>query len=1251
MPVFKNCQGLTRQIVMGPLWLALAFSPIGGMLSPAYAQGNAQIIQLNNEGVNALNSGNYQLAMSKFEQALRLDPSYDRARDNLAIAHNNYGLALKNTPKEALKQFHIALYIKPSSSTTLQNIEGIIRMLGKNPQSFKDRVELADQERLSGDFIGALIEYGEAVKIEEDPKLRIKMGDIYRVRDENDKAINQYQTAARVADSAEIEVKLGQAFQAKKDVPNAIAAYAKALQLKADDPDVLDALVAGWEEALKENPLAPENHIGLGQAFQYRGDFGQAAEEFKQAIRLSPGRQNQTAERLLANLPRAQRQATVDKHLNAGVDLQSRKLYDQAEQEYKIALEADRSNPSVWLNLGTLYQAQEKYDLAVSAYNQCLKLEPGNSAAQQGLKTAGAAQTDKVITDATTAGALLFKQGRYDEAVAKYIAVLKINPKDAESHYNLGTAYQAKKDFDAAIGEYRQAIAIDPDKADYGKALAAALDAKAQPVIDAAVTKHKQKDYAGAIELYQQALTMRPANASLWYDLASAQYAKQDYLSARESYQRALAIDRKHQIDDLYFIATIDEHYGKGDDSLKEYRQYLGEAASGRYASLTKERIAALAKNINDTIRIKSESELAQIKEAEDAASQAVKLQQSGSLDQALALYQKAISLQPKNADYIYGLGTVYQAKQNADQAIDSYQKALQIDPNNKDYKNALAQATALKVDPIIDQGVTKQTANDLNGAIALYNQALELAPRNARAHTNLGTAYQQLDDFQKARGFYQSAYELDPKSEVGDLYLMATIDENNNQGAKALGEYQRYIKEAPAGQYQEQARTRISALNKNINDTAKLTTQAAMKSAKEAEDAYNEAVKLQESNKYDDAISLYLKAISLQPRQDAFVYALGTCYQAKGDINNALDAYQKAIAINPKKDYKDALESAKSQQSQPIMDQAAKKYEAGDFVGAIALYKQALSMTPNNAHAWTIIAAAYQQNGDYALALQAYQKALEIDPKAEAEDWYFIGLLDENAGSGARALQDYQRYAQLVPKGAYAAQAHDRISALRLNPSKTEKLMTESETQKSADAQAAYDQAVKLQQDNKLDEAIAQYNKAIAANASEPSYYYSLGTCYQAKNDLDTALSNYRKAAGLNPSEPSYKDAIKQLLATKAQPLVDSAIKKQTANDIRGAIADYEAALRISDDAGTHSNLGTAYQALNNLNKAIAEYKRALQLDPKFSDAHYFLGTAHETTNQKPLAIAEYEQYLRLAANGPYANDVKQRLKVLKTR
>ncbi len=1227
---------------------------------------SSQVIGLNNDGVKALNSNNYQVAIQKFEAALKLDPTYKLARDNLAIAHNNYGLQLRTNPAEALKQFHQALYLNMSNATTLQNVEGIIRMMGKDPKSYADRVALGDQARLAADFVGAIIEYGAALKLKDDPKLHIKLGDVYRVRDETDKAIAEYQAAARIADSADVEVKLGQAFQAKKDIPSAIASYGKAIGFKSDDADVQDALVAGWEEALKENPLAPENHIGLGQAFQYRGDFGQAEEEYKQAIRFSPGKTNPLASKLMAGLAASKVQANLSKHVNNGVDLQAKKQYDAAISEYKLALQADPRNAKadeIWVNIGTAYQAKDDYASALDAYNQALKINPSNDAAKQGIQTASNSQKDKLVTEKYGSGGVKFKSGDFDGAIADFLAVLKVNPNDPDTLFSLGASYQAKNDFPNAIKCYQQAIAANPKSQQFKDALAGAYVKQAAPIIAAAVAKHQAKDYDGAIAGYTQALQITPNNASLWYNIASAEYAKQEYNRAKDAYKKALELDPKGQVADLYLIGAIDENFNRVPEAISDYGKYLAAAPTGTYAAASKERRDALIKDPKSYQKIKSDTELANEKAADESYQQAVKLQSSKQYDQAMTLYQKALQISPNNPDYVFALGTLYQAMGKFADAADWYKKAIPLAPNNPDLPKYLAEAIKMQADPLFDQASAKQTSGDNSAAIELYKQGLVLAPKNARVWSNLGIAYQQTDQWGPARDAYQKAYEIDAKGEIGDLYLMAALDENANQGSKALGEYQNYLRQAPTGQYAALAKERMKALTANVANTQKMQTQGQLAQNKAANDAYDAGVKLQQSGNVDGAIEKYNAAISAVPTESAFTFALATAYQAKKDWDNAIKWYQKSVDLAPtNKDYQKYLGAAKEEQSGPIVTEAIQKQTAGDFDGAIALYNQAIKAAPNNARLYTNLASAYQQKEDFANAKIAFQKALTLDPKGEADNNYFLGILEENSGQAMPAISDYDRYIKASPKGAYAVQAQGRLSDLRAHPASTQKIVTKAvaaaaaaDAAKSGEAQAAYDAAVKAQTANNLDEAFVQYKKALAISPNEATYWYGEGTAYQAKNDLENAIADYNKAVKYNPREKTYQQTLvaaqAAVNAVKAAPLVDAAIKKQTAAkpDLPGAIADYEAALRLSDDASTNLNAGTAYQAANNMPKALEKYKRAIQLDPKASaDAMYYAATVYESLKQIPAAIAEYKRYLQTAPTGQFANDAKARIKAL---
>ncbi len=1244
--------GVAKRIFLSLFIAATVF--IGPSAPIAFADQNA-VIGLNNEGVKALNSGNFALAIQKFEAALQMDKSYALARENLAIAHNNYGLQLaKSNPNEALKQFHQAYYLNKTNATTAQNVEGIIRMLGKDPRDFKTRVQMADQARASGDFVGAIVEYAEALKIKDDARTHIKLGDVYRVRDNTDDAIREFQAAARAGDSAEVEVKLGQALQAKGDLPGAVAAFGRALAFNPSDSDTLDALQAAWEDALKKDPLAPDNHIGLGQALQFRGDFGGATAEYKQAIQLSKGN-NPTAMKLLNALPDVIKKATTDKHINNAADLITKKLYAPALEELKLALQSAPNNPDIWVNMGICYQQTEKYQEAIDAYQKALQLDPKNSDAAEGYKSCTAALQEKQVAQAEGAAGDAYKQGKYEEALKLYGNLIQKDPKNAAYYYNRGAAQQMLKQYDAAMADYNTAMGLDPKNKTYSDAMDSAKKAKVDPIIADAVAKHKAEDYTGAIAGYQQALAIQPGNAPLWFNIASAYYAMEDYSRARDAYQKAIEVDPKGQVDDLYLIAVIDEHFGKGPQAQGEYLRYMAQAPSGKYVTQAKERVTALNKG-EPPQKIKGKAEIAAEKTADDAYQAAMNLSNAGKMDDAIAQIQKAIAAQPKYADYYAVYGSFLQKQGKLDEAMAQYKQAASIDPKNpknQEYLNAVADAQGDKVAPIAEAAVKLQQDGQLPQAIAKYQEALAILPNNGPLWRNLGSAYQASDDFNNAFNSYKKAYSVDPKGEVNSLYFMAVIDENFKRGQAAFDKYNQYKREAPAGQFIKEANARIAALSKNVNDTVAMQTQAEAKANAETEKLSAQAVAAYEKKDYDTALGLYQQIAQLKPKEPSVPYALGAIYQQKEDWANAVKYFQQASSMDPKnKAYAEAAAAAQASAVGPVMNEGYKKQTAGDNAGAIPLYEQGLKQFPNNAAGWTSLAAAYQATDAFQKAYDAYKKGYDLDPKGQVGNLYFMGILDENFGKGNQAWNEYRDYVAKDPRGAYVSDAQSRIARLGKNVNDVVKLQTSGQVKAQGDAAAAYDAAVKLQTDQKYDESIAKYKEAIALLPNSDSFYYGMGTCYQAKNDIDLAIEAYKKAISLAPNNPTYKQTLTGAQQVKAAPLIDSAIKKQTdaaKPDLPGAIADYEAALKLWNDPSTHMNLGTAYQAANNLNRAMTEYNSALQMDPKTCvECYYYRGTLWEALKNVPNAVKDYQAYLRAAPGGQSAAAVRERIKLI---
>ncbi|WP_268544000.1 tetratricopeptide repeat protein [Candidatus Nitrosotenuis cloacae] len=67
------------------------------------------------------------------------------------------------------------------------------------------------------------------------------------------------------------------------------------------------------------------------------------------------------------------------------------------------------------------------------------------------------------IVKLITEGALLFNEGRYNEAIGCYEKALQIDPTDSVVLSNMGGAYVELKKYDVALSFLEKSIGIDPD--------------------------------------------------------------------------------------------------------------------------------------------------------------------------------------------------------------------------------------------------------------------------------------------------------------------------------------------------------------------------------------------------------------------------------------------------------------------------------------------------------------------------------------------------------------------------------------------------------------------------------------------------------------------------------------------------------------------------------------------------------------------------------------------------------------------
>lgn len=106
--------------------------------------------------------------------------------------------------------------------------------------------------------------------------------------------------------------------------------------------------------------------------------------------------------------------------------------------------------------------------------------------------------------------------------------------------------------------------------------------------------------------------------------------------------------------------------------------------------------------------------------------------------------------------------------------------------------------------------------AGDYVGAEKAYQKALELNPRYAYAHNQLGYLYQvSYQDYEKAIHHYQKAIEYNPtKTAQISRFQLASCYEEAGQIDKAIDIWKEYLKiEPPDSQYAFQARQHLEAL------------------------------------------------------------------------------------------------------------------------------------------------------------------------------------------------------------------------------------------------------------------------------------------------------------------------------------------------------------------------------------------------------------------------------------------------------
>jgi tetratricopeptide (TPR) repeat protein len=155
----------------------------------------------------------------------------------------------------------------------------------------------------------------------------------------------------------------------------------------------------------------------------------------------------------------------------------------------------------------------------------------------------------------------------------------------------------------------------------------------------------------------------------------------------------------------------------------------------------------------------------------------------------------------------------------------------------------------------------------------------------------------------------------------------------------------------------------------------------------------------------------------------------------------------------------------------------------------------------------------------------------------------------------------------------------------------------------------------------DRLDEAISQFNKVLQRGPDYAKVYNNLGLVFMKKGNLDEAKSYFLLALQVKPDN------------AKAYNNLGLVFYKQSRFD--EAISYFQQALQIIPEfAEVHNNLGRAFLSQGDFEQAMRHYSEALRIKHNFAEAHYNLGLLLDQEGRLDEAIQEYMKALKINPN-----------------
>jgi tetratricopeptide (TPR) repeat protein len=276
----------------------------------------------------------------------------------------------------------------------------------------------------------------------------------------------------------------------------------------------------------------------------------------------------------------------------------------------------------------------------------------------------------------------------------------------------------------------------------------------------------------------------------------------------------------------------------------------------------------------------------------------------------------------------------------------------------------------------------------------------------------------------------------------------------------------------------------------------------------------------------------------------------------------------------------------------------------------------------------------------DYVRAEQVFSSVSASDPKDYAALFY-LALAETGLNKNSEAISDYGRVLQLRP-GLYEAELNLGILELRENqPGRALEILEQAAKQKPANARVQRYLGDARLRNRDLSGAITAYQTALAADPKMGAAELGLGQALIADGKVTDAVPHYRQAATLDSGLKSYLLEVAQALSQAGHTDEAISLLREFPDDPGAreelgrvyletkqpsqAVAEFEAAVRLSPTPANQLALATAYLQNNQQNQAAPILERALASNPNDYDLHMAVGRIYRDRRQFAQAAQQF--------------------------